>query len=72
MQIKTYVPTYIERLLTLYHYVFRKLGIHSNVIYIMYPYILYPGWKICMCCGIFMTVAISFERYIAICHPTKV
>ena len=47
----------------------RNFGLGTNVHTIMFPYFLYPVQSVAMSGSIFMTVAISLERYFAVHHP---
>ena len=53
-------------------FIFRKLMSKKlDVINYLYPYFIYPFYKISMYGSVFITLAISMERYLCVCHPTK-
>lgn len=35
----------------------------------VFPFVIYPLNNISFCASIFVTVALAFERYIAVCRP---
>ena len=47
----------------------RNFGLASNLHILLFPYFLYPTVMVAMSGSIFMTVAISLERYFAVHHP---
>ena len=47
----------------------RNFGMNSTLHTLMFPYFLYPTMVVAMSGSIFMTVAISLERYFAVHHP---
>ena len=47
----------------------RNFGLASNLHIVLFPYFLYPTLAVAMSGSIFMTVAISLERYFAVHHP---
>lgn len=51
------------------NYTFRGFGAHSEIYNYLFPYFLHPFTHIAMAGTIFMTLAISFERYLGLCHP---
>jgi len=44
-------------------------GLATQIHHHLFPYFLYPLHNILLTCGIFMTISISIERYLAIFHP---
>jgi len=51
------------------NYTFRGFNANSDVYTILYPYFLHPFTHIAMAGTIFMTLAITIERYLGLCHP---
>lgn len=51
------------------NYTFRGFGAHSDIYNYLFPYFLHPFTHIAMAGTIFMTLAISFERYLGLCQP---
>jgi len=51
------------------NYTFKAFRANSDVWTLLYPYVLYPFTHIAMGGTIFMTMAISIERYLGLCHP---
>jgi len=51
------------------NYTFRGFEANSDVYTILFPYFLHPFTDIAMAGTIFMTVAITVERYLGLCHP---
>lgn len=51
------------------NYTFRGFSAHSDIYNYLFPYFLHPFTHIAMAGTIFMTLAISFERYLGLCHP---
>ena len=47
----------------------RNFDLASNLHILLFPYFLYPTAMVAMTGSIFMTVAISLERYFAVHHP---
>ena len=47
----------------------RNFGLGSQLHTILFPKFLYPAMSVAMSGSIFMTVAISLERYFAVHHP---
>ena len=47
----------------------RNFDLASNLHTLLFPYFLYPTANVAMSGSIFMTVAISLERYFAVHHP---
>jgi len=45
------------------------ISIDSSVYALLFPKLLYPLNNISICCSIGLTIAISIERYTAVCHP---
>ena len=42
----------------------------KNWLYVrLFPFLIYPLNNISFCASIFTTVALAFERYIAVCRP---
>ena len=56
-------------LCNVYHSINRGFGAHSEIYNYLFPYFLHPFTHIAMAGTIFMTLAISFERYLGLCHP---
>ena len=59
----------IQTLCNVYHSINRGFGAHSDIYNYLFPYFLHPFTHIAMAGTIFMTLAISFERYLGLCHP---
>jgi len=51
------------------NYTFRAFRAQSDLYTILFPYFLHPVTHIAMAGTIFMTLAISIERYLGLCHP---
>ena len=47
----------------------RNFGLATALHTLLFPYFLYPTLAVAMSGSIFMTVAISLERYFAVHHP---
>ena len=58
-----------QTLFNVYHSINRGFGAHSDIYNYLFPYFLHPFTHIAMAGTIFMTLAISFERYLGLCHP---
>ena len=58
-----------QTLCNVYHSINRGFGAHSDIYNYLFPYFLHPFTHIAMAGTIFMTLAISFERYLGLCHP---
>ena len=50
-------------------FILRGFGAHSDIYNYLFPYFLHPFTHIAMAGTIFMTLAISFERYLGLCQP---
>jgi len=51
------------------NYTFRGFNSESDVYTILFPYFFHPFSHIAMAGTIFMTLAITIERYLGLCHP---
>ena len=47
----------------------RGLRINSDLIIYLFPFVIYPLNNISLCASIFMTLALAYERYNAVCRP---
>ena len=47
----------------------RNFGLGTNIHTLLFPQVLFPSLAVAMTGSIFMTVAISLERYFAVHHP---
>ena len=62
----SWVKKNIIYIFLIYH---RGFNANSDVFTILYPYFLHPFTHIAMAGTIFMTLAITIERYLGLCHP---
>ena len=46
----------------------RAFGLSSRLFVYLFPFVIYPLNNISFCASIFVTVALAFERYIAVCR----
>lgn len=51
------------------NYTFRAFEADSDIYTYLFPYFLHPFTQVAMTGTIFMTLAISIERYLGLCHP---
>ena len=51
------------------NYTFKAFELKSDIYKILFPFIIYPVTNISMCGTVFMTVAITIERFLGICYP---
>ncbi len=47
---------------------FRAFGYGSRLFVYLFPFLIYPFNNISFCASIFITVALAYERYIAVCR----
>jgi hypothetical protein len=50
-------------------YTFRAFLVSTDIYTYIFPYLVHPVSHIAMAGTIFMTLAISIERYLGLCHP---
>ena len=51
------------------NYTFRAFRAQSDYFTYLFPYVIHPFTHISLAATIFMTVAITIERYLGLCHP---
>ena len=47
----------------------RAFKMSFDLYYYLFPYFLFPLNNIILCSSIFLVLAITFERFLAVCHP---
>ena len=61
--------SWVKKILYIFLIYHRGFNANSDVYTILYPYFLHPFTHIAMAGTIFMTLAITIERYLGLCHP---